>query len=104
MPENMPQNAKATETQRQELAAAYAVLTAHDLNEHARDFWRMRAGKQAAQVQTDPVGHEHTAIQQYLAWHAADGCRLPAFMRGGERSLAAAGVAGLGRTEALEHL
>jgi hypothetical protein len=49
----------------------------------------MRAGKQAAQVQADTLGHEHTSIAQYLAWHAADGSRLPTFMRGGERSIAA---------------
>jgi hypothetical protein len=43
--------------------------------------------KQHAQVQADALLHEHTAIQKYLARHAPDGSRLPAFVRSGELSL-----------------
>jgi hypothetical protein len=48
----------------------------------------MRASKQAQQVKENALLHEHTAIHQYVDWHAADGSRLPAFMRGGERAVA----------------
>jgi hypothetical protein len=71
-----------------EIADAYEKLKKLQLDQHARDFWRMRARKQRNQVEADAVLHEHTAIQQYMSWHANDGSRLPAFMRGGERALA----------------
>jgi len=77
----------APDAMRAQLAAAYAALAELQLNLHARDFWRMRAAKQRSQVEQDALAHEHAAIQQYIAWHAADGSRLPAFQRGGERSL-----------------
>ncbi len=64
-------------------------MTVH-LNLHARDFWRMRAAKQPDQVRVDGLLHEHTAVQQYVAWHAPDGSRLPGFLRCGKRSLLAA--------------
>lgn len=72
---------------RAQLAAIYGALATVQLNLHARDFWRTRAAKQPEQVRADALLHEHTAIQQYVAWHARDGSRLPAFQRGGERSL-----------------
>jgi hypothetical protein len=82
-------------TMRAQLASAYEILAELRLDQHARDFWRMRAAKQHAQVQADALLHEHTAIQQYIAWHAHDGSRLPAFMRGGERAIAGATPAGV---------
>jgi len=75
------------EVLRAQLAATYSALATVHLNLHARDFWRMRAAKQPEQVRVDRLLHEHTAMQQYVAWHAADGSRLPAFQRGGKRSL-----------------
>jgi len=72
---------------RAQIAAAYSALATVQLNLHARDFWRMRAAKQPEQVRADSLLHEHTALQQYVAWHALDGSRLPAFQRGGARSL-----------------
>ena len=85
-----PEPAPSPEVLRAQLAAAYSKLAALQLNLHARDFWRMRAAKQAAQVQADALFHEHTAIHQYIAWHGPDGTRLPAFMRGTDRSLTGA--------------
>ena len=79
--------APSCEVLRAQLAATYSALATVQLNLHARDFWRMRAAKQPDQVRADGLLHEHTAIQQYIAWHARDGSRLPAFQRGGERSL-----------------
>ena len=73
---------------RAQLASVYERLAQLKLDKHARDFWRMRAAKQHAQVQANALLHEHTAIQQYILWHAEDGSRLPAFMRGGERAIA----------------
>ncbi len=73
---------------RDELSKTYAKLARLQLDLHARDFWRMRASKQATQVKENALFHEHTAILQYVDWHAADGSRLPAFMRGGERAIA----------------
>lgn len=73
---------------RAELDRAYKKLRSMQLDQHARDFWRMRAEKQKTQVQENALLHEHTAIQQYLQWHAPDGSRLPAFLRGGERAIA----------------
>jgi len=70
-----------------QITAAYSALATVQLKLHARDFLRMRAAKQPAQVRADSLLHEHTAIQQYVAWHALDGSRLPAFQRGGARSL-----------------
>jgi hypothetical protein len=70
-----------------QLAGAYAALAKLQLKMTERDFWRMRAAKQHAQVQADALLHEHTSIQQYLAWHAPDGSRLPAFLRIGALSL-----------------
>lgn len=86
-PPRMSSAQAAPDAMRAQLASAYAALAELQLNLHARDFWRMRAAKQRGQVEQDALAHEHTAIQQYLAWHAADGSRLPAFQRGGERSL-----------------
>jgi hypothetical protein len=80
-------DAPPPDAMRAQLAGAYAALAKLQLNLHARDFWRMRAAKQHAQVRADALLHEHTAIQQYLAWHAPDGSRLPAFLRSGAQSL-----------------
>ena len=76
-----------TDELRAQLAAAHSRLASLHLNLHARDFWRMRAAKQLAQVQADALRHEHTAMTQYLAWHGPDGSRLPAFQRGGAQSM-----------------
>ena len=73
---------------RDELSKTYAKLETLQLDLHARDFWRMRASKQATQVKENALLHEHTAILQYVDWHAADGSRLPAFLRGGQRAIA----------------
>ena len=70
---------------RAQLAAAYLKLAALQLNFHARDFWRMRAASR-----TPPRTN-----YQYIAWHGPDGTRLPAFMRGTGRSLAASSPATL---------
>ena len=51
--ESATEPAPSPEVLRAQLAAAYSKLAALQLNLHARDFWRMRAAKQAAQVQTD---------------------------------------------------
>ena len=37
----------------------------------------------------DPLKYEHTAISHFLQWHSAEGARVPAFQRKGERSLSA---------------
>jgi len=79
--------ASAAPELRAQLATMYGALATVQLNLHARDFWRTRAAKQPDQVRADALLHEHTAIQQYVAWHARDGSRLPAFQRSGERSL-----------------
>jgi hypothetical protein len=80
----------APDALRAQLAATYGALATVHLNLHARDFWRMRAAKQPEQVRVDRLLHEHTDIQQYVAWHAPDGSHLPGFLRGGKRSLLAA--------------
>lgn len=73
-----------------QLKTAYEKLRPLRLEEHARDFWRMRASKQPAQLAGPGAAllHEHTALAQYLAWHGPDGRRLPGFARGGAVSLA----------------
>jgi len=72
----------------EELANTYAMLQKLGLDQHARDFWRIRASKQIQQVQENSLLHEHTALNQYIKWHAEDGSRLPSFMRGTERAIA----------------
>ena len=79
---------ESPEVLRPQLQSAYEQLAAVQLDQHARDFWRMRAAKQREQVRQDALLHEHTAIMQYLVWHAADGSRLPVFMRSSDKSLA----------------
>lgn len=66
---------------RQGLAAMYSKLEDMHLSLHARDFWGQRARRQQAQVLTDPLLHEYTAVRQYMSWHSPQGMRLPAFMR-----------------------
>jgi len=72
----------------EELAKTYAMLKKLGLDQHARDFWRVRASKQVHQVKENSLLHEHTAVHQYIKWHAEDGSRLPGFMRGTERAIA----------------
>lgn len=69
------------------LQAMYAFLTQKKMDQHARDFWRVRAGKQQELVRKDPLAHQYTAICQYLNWHAEDGRRLPSFEQGTAKSL-----------------
>ena len=65
----------------------YDQLRAIGIHEHARDFWRIRAGKQQQQLVLDRELHEHTALKQYMLWHNQLGVRLPSFMRGGDTCL-----------------
>ena len=58
------------------------------MDQHARDFWRIRAGKQQQQVLQDPLLHEHTAVTQYIQWHNNVGVRLPSFARGTVKCIA----------------
>lgn len=58
------------------------------MDQHARDFWRIRARKQKEQVNENPVFHEYTALTQYMEWHSNTGVRLPCFKRGTPACLA----------------
>jgi hypothetical protein len=65
-----------------QMASMYSRLRSMSMDNHARDFWRIRAVKQEQQVLMDPLLHEHTAVTQYMLWHNKLGARLPSFMRG----------------------
>jgi hypothetical protein len=65
-----------------QMASMYNRLRSMRMDNHARDFWRIRAVKQEQQVLMDPLLHEHTAVTQYMLWHNNIGARLPSFMRG----------------------
>jgi hypothetical protein len=71
-----------------ELSSLYNQLHTLQMDQHARDFWRIRAAKQQEQVLQNALLHEHTAITQYVAWHSQAGARLPTFARGSEKCLA----------------
>lgn len=71
-----------------QLASIYDQLRTLRMDQHARDFWRMRASKQQQQVQQDPLLHEYTAVKHYTLWHNENGVRLPSFARGTDKCLA----------------
>ena len=71
-----------------ELSSLYNQLHSLQMDQHARDFWRIRATKQQEQVLQNALLHEHTAITQYVAWHSRKVARLPTFSRGSEKCLA----------------
>jgi hypothetical protein len=71
-----------TDKMQKQLTSIYDQLRKLRMDQHARDFWRIRAGKQQQQVLQDPLLHEHTAVTQYIQWHNHVGARLPSFMRG----------------------
>ena len=73
---------------KKQLASIYDQLGTLRIDQHARDFWRMRASKQKQQVLEDPLLHEFTALKQYTLWHNKNGVRLPAFARGTEKCIA----------------
>lgn len=70
------------ESMRTELSTMYAFLTSLRMQDHARDFWKIRASKQKIQVDSDALLHQHTALTQYMLWHDINGARLPKFQRG----------------------
>lgn len=70
------------ERMRADLSKIYACLCSVRMQEHARDFWRIRASRQKKQVDSDALLHEHTALTQYMLWHDINGVRLPSFQRG----------------------
>jgi hypothetical protein len=73
---------------KKQLATIYDQLRTLRIDQHARDFWRMRASKQKQQVLEDPLLHEYTALKQYTLWHNKNGARLPSFARGTEKCIA----------------
>jgi hypothetical protein len=73
---------------KKQLASIYDQLGTLRIDQHARDFWRMRASKQKQQVLEDPLLHEFTALKQYTLWHNKNGVRLPSFARGTEQCIA----------------
>ncbi len=46
---------ESPEVLRVQLQSAYEKLAAEQLDQHARDFWRMRAAKQREQVRQDAL-------------------------------------------------
>ena len=64
------------QTMQHSLSNMYKYLQGIHMQQHARDFWCMRALKQCSQLDADPLLHEHTAICQYLQWHDQQGTRL----------------------------
>lgn len=66
---------------RTEIEDIYTRLRAVRMDQHARDFWTMRARKQQGQVESDALLHQHTALSQYMLWHDVNGARLPSFQR-----------------------
>ena len=58
------------------------------MDQRARDFWRVRAGKQQQQVLKDQLLHEYTSVTQYIQWHNNVGARLPSFLRGTAKCIA----------------
>ena len=73
----------------QDLTHMYTFLQARGMDQAASDFYLMRKAKQWGQYEQDPLKYEHTAISHFLQWHSAEGARVPAFQRKGERSLSA---------------
>jgi hypothetical protein len=76
------------ENMHKQLSSMYDRLQHMRMDQHARDFWRIRAVKQEQQLLMDPLLHEHTALTQYMQWHNNVGARLPSFMRGTPMCLA----------------
>jgi hypothetical protein len=77
-----------SEMMQSKLHSMYADLRGQHMDQHARDFWRTRAGKQQQQVRQDKLLHEYTAVTQYMLWHNNRGVRLPSFLRGTSACLA----------------
>lgn len=69
-------NQRESQNMQHSLSNMYKYLQGIHMEQHARDFWSMRALKQHSQLETDPLSHEHTAISQYLQWHDQQGIRL----------------------------
>jgi len=80
--------ASMAESMKNELACIYARLASLRMDQHARDFWKMRASKQQQQLLQDPLLHEYTALKQYTLWHNKNGVRLPSFARGTDKCIA----------------
>ena len=81
-----------TDKMQKQLSSIYDELRKMRMDQHARDFWRIRAGKQQQQIVQDPLLHEHTALTQYIQWHNSVGARLPCFMRGTAKCIAKGSV------------
>ena len=79
---------KMPDNMQRQLASIYDHLRSMRMDQHARDFWRIRAGKQQQQVLKDPLLHEYTAVTQYVQWHDKVGARLPSFLRGTAKCIA----------------
>jgi hypothetical protein len=77
-----------TDQMQKQVSSIYHKLRSLRMDQHARDFWRIRAGKQQQQMLQDPLLHEYTALTQYMQWHSSAGARLPSFLRGTAKCIA----------------
>ena len=50
------------QTMQHSLSNMFKYLQGIHMQQHAQDFWSMRASKQHSQLEADPLLHEHTAI------------------------------------------
>ena len=67
----------------------WTIRSCRRQTDHYQNNNKQRYQYERDQYEQDPLKYEHTAISHFLQWHSAEGARVPAFQRKGERSLSA---------------